>query len=396
MSWWKQAVFVLCLCGAALVLWARFVPSSHEMLDRIGALQPMRAIGLVPAAPPAAEDAGAEGARRGGTPQVVAGPVDERLWLEQVLAVGTARGIRSATVATEVTGRIEALMAESGEFVEEGRELVRLHSEDARVALDRAKLVQADASRSFERMSRLRAAGSATELQEQEAELAVRSADLALQQAELDLDRHRLVAPFSGWVGILGVEAGDLVAAGTVITTLEDRSTLLVDFRVPERLASRLAPGDAIVASLLADPSVVFEGEVSALDNRVDEASRTLLVQARIPNTDDRLRPGMAVSLTLSLEGGRYPSVDPLAVQWRSDGAFVWVIRNGEATRVPIRILQREAEAVLVEAEFLPGDLVVTEGVAGLRQGGTAEVIRLESQRDGAADAAAGTGRPKG
>jgi multidrug efflux pump subunit AcrA (membrane-fusion protein) len=101
----------------------------------------------------------------------------------------------------------------------------------------------------------------------------------------------------------------------------------------------------------------------------VDEASRTLRVQATIANPDDRLRAGMAFQISLVFTGAEYPAVDPLAIQWSAEGAYVWVVRAQKAARVPIRILQRNARSVLVEADFQPADLVVTEGVQALRPG---------------------------
>jgi multidrug efflux pump subunit AcrA (membrane-fusion protein) len=76
--------------------------------------------------------------------------------------------------------------------------------------------------------------------------------------------------------------------------------------------------------------------------------------------------------------GDAYPSVDPLAIQWGTDGAFVWVIRDGKAKRTPVRVVQRNTESVLVAAEgILPGDTVVTEGVHAVRDG--ADVLVAKS-----------------
>jgi RND family efflux transporter MFP subunit len=143
---------------------------------------------------------------------------------------------------------------------------------------------------------------------------------------------------------------------------------------VPERIVSRLAPGDPVSAAPLADPAQDLTGKISALDNRVDETSRTLLVQAAIANGDDRLRPGMALRISLAFTGASHPAVDPLAIQWGADGAYVWAVRDGKALRLPVRILQRNSDAVLVEGGFQPGDLVVTEGVQTLRAGAEVQI----------------------
>lgn len=78
----------------------------------------------------------------------------------------------------------------------------------------------------------------------------------------------------------------------------------------------------------------------------------------------------MAFAIALSLPGETFPAVDPLAIRWGGEGSYVWVARDGKAERLPVRIVQRNAENVLVTGEFEPGERVVTEGVQRLRIGG--------------------------
>jgi RND family efflux transporter MFP subunit len=136
---------------------------------------------------------------------------------------------------------------------------------------------------------------------------------------------------------------------------------------------------------------------VRALDNRVDEASRSLRVQAEIANTDDALRPGMAFTILIDFSGETYPGVDPLAIQWSSNGAFVWAVRDDAAQRVPVRIVQRNADIVLVDGALADGDMVITEGVQSLRPGGAVQVRNAPAaptQQEGAAEQARAGTRP--
>lgn len=368
MSWWKQLGLTLGVAAVAVVGWALYIPSAQPWLAQAGLLGPLQAMGLV--AEPPTEEPGA--GRAGGGPQapmVVAAPVEARILTDRVTAIGSARGLRSVVIEAEVTGQIVALSVAPGQYVEAGAVLAELDSQAARIAQDRAALVLADAQATMARVTELQARGSSTDLQVQEADLALKTAELALRDAEFELSRHRIVAPFAGWVGILSVELGDRVEPGLEITRLEDRSGLLVDFRVPERVVSLLALGNPVTASPLADPGRALQGTISALDNRVDEASRSLLVQAQIENADDALRAGMAFSITLEFAGGSHPAVDPLAIQWDAGGSFIWVVREGRAARLAVRIAQRNSDAVLVEADLAPGDLVVTQGMQSLRPG---------------------------
>jgi RND family efflux transporter MFP subunit len=165
------------------------------------------------------------------------------------------------------------------------------------------------------------------------------------------------------------VTAGNYVTSQTEIATIDDRSRILVDFWVPERYADLIAVGAEIEAASIARPSEVFEGEVSAVDNRIDEQSRTLHIQALIANPDESLRAGMSFRVTMRFPGDVYMAVNPLAIQWGSDGAYVWSIDNGIGRRVPVRVIQRNTDTVLIDAQIEPGAMVVTEGIHSVREG---------------------------
>jgi RND family efflux transporter MFP subunit len=375
MSLWKQALVTLALLAGAIVLSAVVLPATHPMLDRIGLLQPLARLGLVAEGAEPDGAGGQGGGRPAGGALVVAHQVRSEVLKDTVTAIGTARGARSVVLASEVAGRITAITVASGDFVQAGETIIELDNEAARIAVDRAALLVRDALATRDRVARLQATGASTDLQAQEAELALQTAELQLREAEFDLSRHVITAPITGWVGILTAEVGNQVAVNEEITRIEDRSSLLVDFRVPERVVRLLAVGDPVRAAPLAETASVLEGRISALDNRVDEASRTLQIQAAIDNDDDAMRPGMAFLISLDFTGTEHPSVDPLAIQWGADGSFVWIVRDGAAERVPVRILQRNSDVVLIDADIQPGDLVVSEGVQTLRPGGAVTLV---------------------
>jgi RND family efflux transporter MFP subunit len=369
MNFIKQAVLGLVAVAAAVAVWALYVPSAAPYLERAGVYD---VLGIEP---PAAQ--AAEGGRRfgGGATQVVVSPVETARADARITSIGDGRAARSVTVRSEATGMIAELAVDPGAYVEQGALMARLEDEGERIALERARLMLADAEGDLERLRQLSGSGAVSTVQLREAELAFRSAELEVDQAEFDLSRRRITAPISGWVGLLDVEQGDRIGAQDALAVITDRSSIQIDFRVPERHVAALSVGMPIEVSPLASPGAVLTGEIVALDNVVERASRTLRVQGRVPNEDDTLRAGQAFEVTLSFPGDEMPSVDPLAIQWSGDGAFVWVVREGEAARVPVVIRQRTADAVLVAGSLESGDLVVTEGVQTLRPGGTVEIV---------------------
>lgn len=301
---------------------------------------------------------------------MITAKVGEAVREDRINAIGDGRALRSVTVRSGAVGVITKLSIDGGAYVDEGAVLVTLQDEEQTIALEKARIQLDDARTEEARIKRLQSSGATTEVRLRETELALRSAELAVRQAEFDLSQRRISAPISGWTGIIDLQEGDRVNAQDVLLTLTDRSEILIDFRVPERAVRNIKVGQTFQVAPLGFTDKMLTGEISAVDSVVDRASRTLLVQGRVPNTSDLLRAGMAFSVQLSFPGATLLSIAPLAVQWSSEGPFVWTVRDGKAARVDIEIIQRNSDEVLVKAEGLSaGEPVVTEGVQTLREG---------------------------
>ncbi len=362
MAWWKQIGIILLLVMAAGFVWAWFVPSAAPVLARIGLPVPATAE-LAVGPPPPGEDTA------GGLIEVIAVPAIEDRADGRISAIGDGRAIHSVAVTPLVSGRVVEVPLVSGQRVEAGETLALLDKDSEEIGVERAELAVADAEATLARLERLRVTGASTAVQLRDAQLALDRARLELRDAALALERRRIVAPFAGFVGILPVEPGEQVTTSTEIARLEDRSRILVDFRVPERWVGRVEAGDPITATALARPDRLLEGMIYAVDNRIDLESRTLLVQAMIDNEHDLLRAGMAFRIELSFRGDTFIAVAPLAIQWDSDGAYVWTVAEDRAMRTPVRIVQRWSDRVLIAGALEPGVPVITEGVQRLREG---------------------------
>jgi RND family efflux transporter MFP subunit len=381
MSVWKQIVFSIVILLAAFVGWASFFPGASQVLARWG-------IDWANAAISKAETGTAgsgQGDRRGGgngaqTTIVVTAPVGVATINDRLQAIGTGRANATVTVTPYTSGRLIEFLVQSGAHIGKGQVIARLDSDTEEIALERAKIARDDAAAKVERLRALRASNTATAVQLTEAELALRNNELSIHDAQVALDRRSIVAPISGVVGILPIEAGNYVTSESAIATIDDRSSILVDFWVPERFAAAVQIGTELQARPLANPKHAFTGTVSAIDNRIDQKSRTLWVQAKIANPADSLRAGMSFQITMQFPGDTFPAVSPLAIQWGADGAFIWMVENGRTKRVPVRIIQRNTETVLVDAPIATGDIVVTEGVQSVREGSEVRIAGNEAR----------------
>ncbi len=374
MSFWKQLVASLVVVVLAIGAWVMFFPGAQQTLDRWG-------LGWATAALPSA-DAPAQGqaSQEGGFAQqaamVVAAPIGTATINDRLSAIGTGRATSSVSVTPFASGRLTELLVESGLRVEGGAPIARLDSEVEEIALDRARIALADAEARLERVSALRNTNTATVVQVNEAELSVSNARLAVRDAELTLARRTISAPISGIVGILPVSVGNSVTTQTEVATIDDRSSIVVEFWAPERFAGVIVVGQPVSATSVARPNEIFNGVISAIDNRIDSQSRTLRVQARIDNESDLLRAGMSFQVSMSFPGDSYPAVNPLAIQWSTDGAFVWLVEDGRTRRAPVRIIQRNTDSVLVSGDFGQAASVVTEGIHAVREGSEVRIVR--------------------
>ena len=168
---------------------------------------------------------------------------------------------------------------------------------------------------------------------------------------------------------------------------MDDRSSILVEFDLPEEFAGRAKLNDPVAVTpwTLADQKI--DGAIVALGSRIDRTTRTLRVKARIPNKDDRIRAGTSFAIEMAFTGRIFPSIREVAVLWSRDGAYLWRVaesaagkdnpdgkkqKDGKvhtAEKVLVKIVRRDPGRILVDGPIIVGDMIVVEGVQGLRQG---------------------------
>lgn len=385
---WKQLLLSLVVVVVALCLWVFMVPGAGDTLARMGVPEPI----VAAIRPQAAQDAEAPGAGRNGGPGrgpggratvVVTEPVATGTVNDRLAAIGSGEAIQSVVVMPQASGTIEEILVSAGDKVTKGQVLARLDDDEQVIARDRAQVALRSATERSQSLSNLR---SVSRLDVLDAQIAEETAKLEVSTAELNLKRREIVSPIDGVAGIVPANVGDNVTTQTAIVTIDDRSSLLVDFWAPERFATAISVGHPVEATSIARPGDAFTGVVHAIDNRVDPASRTLRIRARIDNPEDKLRAGMAFSVSMRFAGDTFPAVDPLAVQWDAEGSYVWQVVEGKSVKTRVRIIQRNSDVVLVDAELQADDAVVVEGLQRVREGadvriaGAPETAEVASQ----------------
>ncbi|WBL61260.1 efflux RND transporter periplasmic adaptor subunit [Stutzerimonas stutzeri] len=303
-------------------------------------------------------------------------------WQSRLPAIGTLKASQGIDLSVEIAGTITDVQFQSGQKVSKGQAIVLLDSE-----MEQASLVSAEADLSLARLEFQRArslldrqAISRSEYDRLNAQS--QKAEASVAQLRASLAKKRILAPFSGTIGIRQVDVGDYIAAGTPIATLQDLSTLYVDFFLAEQHVPLLALGQKVQLRVAAYPDERFEGVISALNPKVETTTRNVQVRAELANPDGRLLPGMFADLQVLLPTENAQVVVPeTAITYTLYGNSVLLVTEG----TPPEGVSRDEPYLVVERRFVTtgerrdGLVVVLDGLEGGEQVITAGQLKLDS-----------------
>lgn len=296
--------------------------------------------------------------------------------VDEATAVGTLRADEAVTLRPEIAGRIAEIRFKEGQRVERGRVLVQLDQAELAAVLASSRAQAGLDRQRLERAADLFKKNFISQQAYDEARANYARSAAKQREDEARLAKTLIRAPFSGVAGLRQVSEGAFVAAGTDIARLEKIDQLKLDFRVPEIYVGRLKPGQAVRVQLDAYGEQTFPGSVYALEPAVDEATRTVLVRARIANPQRKLRPGMFARVWAQLEVRENAVwVPEQAIVPRGQDRFVFKVVDGKAVMTKVTLgLRRTGEVEVVEG-LAPGDLVVTAGQLKIRDGSPVEIV---------------------
>lgn len=325
------------------------------------------------------------GGGQGPVPVIVSTAYTDQ-FVDRVEAIGTLRANETITLASTVTETVTAVNFTDGQRVKKGDILVEMTSAEEKALLDQQRALVNEASKQLERTKELAANGAAPKsvLDERQREFTSARAGLAALQSRLE--DHIILAPFDGVVGLRNISVGALLQPATTITTLDDDSVMKLDFPVPSVFLQTLKPGVAIVARATGFDEE-FRGEVSAIDSQIDEATRSVVVRAIIPNPDGKLKPGLLMTVELLKNPREAVAVPENAIVPEGRKHFVLVVDESKtppvAEKREIVIGARREGDVEVTDKLKAGEKVIVQGTMTARPGGplkiTAEQARGET-----------------
>jgi len=327
--------------------------------------------------------------------QVTTNVLRPRAFSDNLRALGTVHAREAVTITAKVSETVQQVHFDSGDTVVRGAPLVTLSGQQQQAALSEAQVGAKEAARLFERQSDL-AEQQLIARASLDAQRATRdAANARVAQIRAQLGDRVIRAPFAGVLGIRKVSPGALVTPGTAIATLDDIARVYVDFPLPESELAFAGVGQRVSGSSASWPGRSFDGTVSAIDSRIDPASRALTVRADFPNPDQALRPGMLVEVSVYRAERQALLLPEIAVVQVGAKTFVWrVDAQGKVAQADVTIGARHDGLAEVLSGLSAGDRIVVEGTGKLRPGATVQDVASEKSAAQAANEAAFEKKP--
>jgi len=287
-----------------------------------------------------------------------------------VEAVGTAGANESVTITTKIAGIVAKVSFSEGQVVRAGQVLVEFDRREALAELEAARVAVLIAKQNYERAAKLLGTQAVSQARMDELSALLSAAQARVKVQEARVQDLVITAPFNGKIGIRRVSVGAFVPPGSVLTSLDDVDPIKLSFLVPETAIGSLNPGIAVKGRTKAFPGRDFGGIVKTIDTRIDPTTRSVEARAELPNADGLLKPGLFMTVELSLARRDNTVLVPEeCVIPAGSRQFVFVVKDGKALRAEVQVGQRIPGEVEILSGVTVGTELVVSGIQKIRDG---------------------------
>jgi membrane fusion protein (multidrug efflux system) len=300
-------------------------------------------------------------------------------WQPNVAAVGSMKAFRGVDVTTEAGGIVRTIAFKPGQDVSAGALLVQLNA-DADVAQLHSLQATADLAATVLKRDKAQLAVNAVSQAQVDADEAdLKSKRAAAEQQRALVEKKTIRAPFAGRIGVTSVNPGQYLNPGDKVATLQTVDPIYIDFNVPQGQLSAIALGQTVSVTTDGLPGQAFAGKVTAIDTKVDQTTRNVIVEATVPNPKQLLLPGMfARAAVASGATQRYLTVPQTAVTYNPYGTTVFIAAKGKneqgqevltAQQTFVKPGPTRGDQVAILTGIKEGDQVITSGQMKLKNG---------------------------
>ena len=304
---------------------------------------------------------------------------------KQIKVTGTLKGVDDVVIKSEIDSKIKSVKFTEGTVVKKGQELIIFEDAAYMANYNKTKAEYDIAKAAANTAKRLLDHNAGTRKDYDDATSKLNAAKAAMDSAEYELSKTTITAPFSGMIGIMKENVGNIVQRHTELVSIVDTSSMVVNFEIPVAYIQNISVGQFVDVMVDAYRGDVFCGTVGAIDAVVDEKNNSIMLKAIIPNEDGKLRHGMFSTVLLTV-GAKENAVIVPTDSILKDGAneYVWVINRNDNTayRKIVKTGAVEKNEVEIVSGVKFGDLVVTAGYNSLSfVGEKVKIIKTKIKR---------------
>jgi membrane fusion protein, multidrug efflux system len=298
---------------------------------------------------------------------------------DSVEALGTANAAESVDVTTNVSDLLREIRFADGQSVRQGDVIAVLEQRELLAQLAAAKARLEQENRELARLEGLLRDKAVPRQDYEQRQTTLEITRREVEEIEARIAYRTILAPFDGIVGVRMISVGALVQPGQVIATLDDISSIKLDFTVPSTFLSSLAAGGAIEAEADALAGRVFRGSIESVNTRVDPVTRSVLVRAVLPNPDGQLRPGLLLRVRLIKSERRGIILPEESILQRQQNHYVLVVseQDSKVEERQVGIGARLPGRVEITKGLQAGERVIVRGINRVRDGQNVNVAQV-------------------
>ena len=300
--------------------------------------------------------------------------------------IATLRSLRSSTIQPEVEGVITRIFVKPGDRVRPGAPLLQINADKQQATVRSTEANRSGVAADVEywrnqvkRLESLVQAGAISQQEFQQAQNSLRTAearlaalDAQVREGRVELEYYRVDSPQAGVIGDITLRVGDRVTSSTVITTIDDISSMEADIQVPldRSVDLRLGLPVQIVGS---DGKPMATNPITFIAPRVDDRTQTVLVKSQLRDAPPAMRVQQFARARIIWRNAPGLTVPLTAVMRISGKHFVYVAEQRDggffARQQPIDVGELIGNEYVVLGGLKAGDRVITTGIQKIGNG---------------------------
>lgn len=285
-------------------------------------------------------------------------------------AQGELKAEKSIILQSDIPGKVIDLHLTEGKSVQAGETIIKLEDSIYSAALKQAKAKHELSALKYERVKKLLAKGTGSSSEVEEALASLQFDEASVELATANVKKTRIIAPFSGVLGLKDVDIGDYISPGEPLVELVDISNILVDFYLPEKYLLQLKEGLPVQLQIDAIKSKTFMGKIYAISPALDSTLRAIHARAVFDNADFLLKPGLFSRLNIVFNTFENAlTVPEEAILYKENSCYVYKIIEDKVALTEVRIGVKEKGMVQILSGLAKDDEIVLAGQIKLFDG---------------------------